>query len=164
MHAPAFLELRLVPESTSTHFEMKGGRWRRRTMTVVAAVGAAVIAYYVETKALRLELVTPQTPALRQESMVVTINSVVGVAGAAALAAWVFMAILERITTKARGIWTVIAIIVLLLSLGGPFSGTGISLGQRIGLAALHLLVGIVLIPLIPDWPPKRVRAMARRS
>jgi hypothetical protein len=61
------------------------------------------------------------------------------------LAGWGLLAILERRTSRARHTWTVIATIVCVLSLGSPLTN-GIGLGAKLGLASLHLIVGLTVI------------------
>jgi hypothetical protein len=63
----------------------------------------------------------------------------------AAFAGWGLLAILERRTARARDTWTVIATIVCVLSLGSPLTN-GIGLGAKLGLASLHLVVGVTVI------------------
>jgi hypothetical protein len=63
------------------------------------------------------------------------------------LLGWGFLAMLERITTRARVVWIVVALVGLVLSLGMPLSGTGASVGDRITLVLMHLSVGTILIP-----------------
>ncbi|MEV4119707.1 DUF6069 family protein [Micromonospora sp. NPDC049645] len=75
----------------------------------------------------------------------ITVAAVVVAATVAALAGWGLLALLERLTGRARVWWTSIAVAVLLLSLLlGPPSGVGG--GARASLALLHLSVGVVLI------------------
>lgn len=75
----------------------------------------------------------------------VTLPSVVIAAAVSALAGWALLALLERLTTRARTAWTAIAVVVLLLSLlVGPTAG--ISGSAKAGLALLHLAVGAVVI------------------
>jgi hypothetical protein len=62
----------------------------------------------------------------------------------AGLAAWALLAVLERRTARPRRTWTVVAAVVLALSLAGPMSATSTTAG--ITLACLHVLVGSVLI------------------
>jgi hypothetical protein len=71
------------------------------------------------------------------------------VAGAlcAGLSGWALLAVLERRATRPRRTWTVIALVVLALSLATPLMGaTGASL---LILLSMHLAVGAVLIALI---------------
>jgi hypothetical protein len=67
--------------------------------------------------------------------------------GAAALAAWALLALLERLTARARTIWTIVAVVVLVASLGTPLLGSGVTAANRAVLELLHLAVGAVLIP-----------------
>jgi hypothetical protein len=62
-----------------------------------------------------------------------------------AFAGWGLLAILERRTPNARTVWTVVAVIVCITSLGSPLSN-GIGVGAKLGLAALHLVVGTAVI------------------
>ncbi|GAA0599784.1 hypothetical protein HPO96_34850 [Kribbella sandramycini] len=60
-------------------------------------------------------------------------------------AGWALLAILERRTPAARKVWTTVAIVACVLSLGSPLVG-GIGIGAKLGLASFHLLVGAVVI------------------
>ncbi len=60
-------------------------------------------------------------------------------------AGWGLLALLERRTINARKVWTVVAVIACLMSLGSPLAN-GIGLGAKLGLASLHLLVGAATI------------------
>jgi hypothetical protein len=76
----------------------------------------------------------------------VGIASVVLSSLAASLAGWGLLAILERRFARARTIWTVIAIAVLLASLSVPLSA-GTTTTAKVSLAMMHLAVAAVLIP-----------------
>ncbi|MBA3311525.1 MAG: hypothetical protein H0U28_15980, partial [Nocardioidaceae bacterium] len=57
---------------------------------------------------------------------------------------------LERVVPRhARRVWTAAAVAVLVLSLGGPLSGAGITAAIKVWLAVMHLTVGATLIPLM---------------
>ena len=58
------------------------------------------------------------------------------------------LAVLERLTGREALLWSGLAFVVLLLSLGGPF-GAGIMTSSRIVLVCLHLAVAAILIPLL---------------
>src|SRR4029077_14692445 len=75
----------------------------------------------------------------------VTVITVVVAALGGSLAGWGLLALLRRFTTNARAIWTVIAIIFALLSVGGPLS-TISSAGTKVALVAMHLVVATVVI------------------
>ena len=71
-------------------------------------------------------------------------------------AGWGFMAILEKLTARARQAWLVIALTALVLSLATPLAGTGVSVANRIVLLLMHLAVGGVLIPAVYQPSPRR--------
>lgn len=62
----------------------------------------------------------------------------------AGLLGWGLLALLERMTSRARTIWLVLSVILLLVSLLGAWGGT--STGARATLLAMHLAVGTILI------------------
>ena len=64
----------------------------------------------------------------------------------AALAGWGLVEALERRTAHPRRTWLITAPVVLLVSLGGPLSGHGVSAGDRLALVRLRLTVAAVLI------------------
>jgi hypothetical protein len=106
-------------------------------------VVAAVVMYLL----FSLILDDFRTPAMNGGAATdVNIGAVLFVSALVSLASWALLAILERFTAKALTIWTVVAIAVLVLSIGGPMSGTGITTGNRLALALIHVVVGTVLI------------------
>jgi hypothetical protein len=74
---------------------------------------------------------------------VVATTVVVGLLG------WLLLAGLERWTSRARRTWTVVAVLVCLLSLAGP-AVSATSSGARAALLVLHAVVAVVLIALLP--------------
>lgn len=48
------------------------------------------------------------------------------------------------------------AVVVLVLSLGGPLSGAGVTLANKLWLALMHVAVGATLIPLLARTSPRR--------
>ena len=122
------------------------GRWKRRLLVVAGAAVAAVVVFLVETLAG-----TVHTPAMNgQQSQALNAGFVFFVAAFGSLVGWGLLALLEKFTAKAHTIWRVVAAVAFVLSLGGPMSGTGITGGNRLELALLHLTVAAVLIPLLP--------------
>lgn len=153
-----------MADSTTTDPIKRPGCGRRRLLAAGSAVLAALVAYFVETKLLGLELIAPAVG--NRESFPIDANTVFTVSLVTAVLAWFGIAALEGIrptARRARPIWTVIASLAFLVSLAGPFAGTGVETSGRLGLAALHVVVAGILIPLIPDWPPRseRVRVTA---
>jgi hypothetical protein len=110
--------------------------------TVLGATAAAVAIWIVATLA-RADLTV--SFGTGQPIQKITVVNVVVAALVGSLAGWGLLALLRRFTTNARAIWTVIAIIFALLSLGGPLS-TISSVGTKVSLVAMHLAVATVTI------------------
>jgi hypothetical protein len=123
---------------------------RRVRLPRIAIVGIAVVAALVVFAVASL-LTTVRTPAMNGMP-VQSLNAgfVVAVSAVASLLGWGLLALLEKLSASGRTIWRVITVVVLALSLGGPFSGSGITTGNRLWLAAMHVAVGLVLIALLP--------------
>jgi hypothetical protein len=113
-----------------------------RTTAVIGATAAAVAIWAVATAA-GADLTVSFGPG--QPIQKITIVNVVVAALVGSLAGWGLLALLRRFTTNARAIWTAIAIVVALLSLGGPLSAIA-STGTKVSLVAMHLAVATVLI------------------
>jgi apolipoprotein N-acyltransferase len=82
----------------------------------------------------------------------------------AGLAAWLALALLERITRHARAAWVALATLVLAASLGAPLSGRGIDEQSRLVLTLLHLTVGALLIVLLARTSPPARSATPKRN
>lgn len=136
--------------TTTTHQPpaTQAGRHLRRLAAVVTAVIAAVALWAIAVHAAGVDLRSPgfghsQTPAQLNAATVAVAS------GLAGFAAWALLALLERRTGRPRQIWTAIALLALLVSLGAPLSGHGISDASRGVLACLHVLVAVTLIALL---------------
>jgi hypothetical protein len=110
--------------------------------TVLGATAAAVAVWIVATLAGAALTVSF---GAGQPIQKVTVINVVVAALVGSLAGWGLLALLRRFTTNARAIWTVIAIIFALLSLGGPLT-TISTTGTKVALVAMHLVVATVTI------------------
>jgi hypothetical protein len=121
---------------------------------VVCAVGIALAIWAIARLAFGLEIRTPALDGIPEPTPIGAFDVVV-VSGVLAVAAWAFLAVLERLTTRGRKLWAVIAIAALVLSLLTPLSGTGIAADDRAVLLLIHLSVGGVLIPLL-YWSSNR--------
>jgi Family of unknown function (DUF6069) len=137
--------------STSTPAPMRATTMHRRRNARLLAVAAAVLAaaavWLVAELGFGAELRSPAFGA--QRSRDVELVNVIVAGAAASLAGWALLAVLERFTARARSAWTVIAVLAMLVWLGGPLSGTGITGANRAWLALMHVVVGAVLIPLL---------------
>jgi hypothetical protein len=78
------------------------------------------------------------------------------------LVGWGLLASLERLTSRAKGIWLVLALLGLAGSLFMPLSGTGVSTTNRVLLVTMHLAVAAVLIPVL--YRTSRSRAENREQ
>ena len=110
--------------------------------TVLGATAAAVAIWIVATLAGAQLTVSF---GAGQPIQKITVLKVVVAALVGSLAGWGLLALLRRFTTNARAIWTVIAIVFALFSLGGPLSTTS-STGTKVALGAMHLAVATVVI------------------
>ncbi len=116
-----------------------------RVLAVAAATAAALLAWTLFAIAFDVGLVARRGSGLVQVGAgeVVATTAVVGLLG------WLLLAGLERWTSRARRTWTVVAVLVCLLSLAGP-AVSATSSGARAALLVLHAVVAVVLIALLP--------------
>lgn len=118
---------------------------RTRALTVGGAVLAALAVWAIAGPVAGIDLrVAPdgQTPHTVGPAMVALSSLTAG------LAAWGLLALLERVTARATRVWTVTALIVLAASMLGP--PAAVSTAALVGLAAMHLVVAAVLVPVLP--------------
>ena len=115
---------------------------RSPVTTVLVATAAAVAIWIVATLA-GAELTVSFGPS--QPTQKITVINVVVAALVGSLAGWGLLALLRRFMANARAVWTVIAIVFLLFSMGGPVSATA-SVGTKVALVAMHLAVATVVI------------------
>lgn len=120
----------------------KQGTARQRIIAVVAAAVAAVVVWVVADPVLGVDVAADANGT----KTAVELPSVIGSSLVIGLVGWGFLAVLEKVTGKARTVWTAIAVVVFLLSLlFGP--GAGVTTGAKATLVALHTVVALVLIP-----------------
>jgi hypothetical protein len=113
---------------------------RSRLAVVGVTVVAALALWVLLAPVAGLELEAQQGSQIH-----VGAGSVFFASAAMAFAGWGLLAVLERRTVNARKVWTVLAVIACVTSLGSPlFSGIGA--GAKLGLASLHLVVGATVI------------------
>lgn len=133
-----------------------GTRRRNRVTAVGAAVAAALVVWVVAAPVLRVDLAVPSGTQTMQIGVgLVIVNALV-----AALAGWALLALLERFTSRPRTVWTVVAVLTLLVSFNGPLVAAGAaSTATKLTLAAMHLAVGAVLIPMLAGATQDRSRS-----
>ena len=120
----------------------------QRLLTVAAAVVAAVGGWVLIEGIGGVDLRAPAFDG-STASQDVGLGAVVFASLVAGVAAWGLLALLERSIRRPRRTWTVFAVAGLIVSLGGPMSGTGIDPTHRGLLVVLHVIVAAVLIPLL---------------
>jgi hypothetical protein len=120
---------------------------RTRRLTRGVGVGGAVLAtvavWVVGEPLLGYDLVVEQPG---QEARDLGLSAFVVFSLAASLLGWLLLAVLERLTRRARTIWTVVALLVLIVSVL-PVLQVSASGGTKAVLALTHLAVGAILIP-----------------
>jgi hypothetical protein len=131
---------------------------KARAAAVITGVLAALIVWALAKLAvhdLRQPAFGPATPQELSAAVVA------GAALTGALLGWSSLAIVERRSGRGRTLWLRTVLVALLLSLGSPLSGHGISAGNRMVLVLLHLTVAAVVIPLLYRTSPPGRRPQA---
>lgn len=118
----------------------RGGAAGRRLLAIAVATVVTVAVWFI-ARALDVTLAV-NTGGNRQD---VAVSAVVAATVIAGLTGWALLALLERLTAAGRTIWTVVAVLVLLVSLLGPLGG--VSTGTKVTLAVMHLAAAAVIIP-----------------
>lgn len=117
---------------------------RTRATVVALAVLAPLALWTVVELLIGLEL---RSPAFGDGEVAdVGVANVLFAALVGATLALGLLALLERLTPRGPRIWLTLALAALVVSLGGPLGGTGIDADNRAVLAAMHVLVGGILI------------------
>ncbi|MGW5361280.1 DUF6069 family protein [Actinopolymorpha pittospori] len=122
----------------------RAGTRGARALTVAAAAAAALVVWALISYVFGVDLAA--RPFGAPDYTPVGAAAVVAGGLVPGLCAWGLLALMERLGWRARRVWTIVAGVVLVLSLATPLTG-GETLGAVIGLTALHLTVAAVLIP-----------------
>lgn len=116
----------------------------RRAAAVAGAVVAPVLIWVVATL-LGVDIAVYQgTPT----PVPVGLVAVAGASLLVSLVGWGLLALLERRVARAARWWTVVALVVLVLSLAAPLT-SGVDLTVGIVLALMHVAVAAVLVPVL---------------
>jgi hypothetical protein len=143
----------------------RGSLWRRptaRPLAVVLAVLAALAVWGVSELVFGIDVQQPASGTGVPQDL--TAGPIVVASVVAGLAAWLALAVLERLTRHARTAWVTLATFVLVASIGAPLSGRGIDEQSRLVLTLLHLTVGALLIVLLARTSPPVRSATPRRN
>jgi|HubBroStandDraft_4_1064222.scaffolds.fasta_scaffold63850_2 hypothetical protein len=140
--------------STASNYSTSGitRLGRTRALGVGGAVLAAVAVWVVAVPLLGVHLLVRFGSGAAET---VGVDYVIGATLIASLAGWALLALLERRTSRARSIWTVVAIVVLLASVSLPLS-IATTTGSKTVLALMHIAVAAVLIPVLRRVAPSR--------
>ncbi|MFF4621710.1 DUF6069 family protein [Nonomuraea jabiensis] len=114
---------------------------RRLLLTVIGAPAAA-LAVWALAVPLAGAVLTVRTGGGTQTVGPVSVIVASLVAG---LAGWALLAVLERRAARPGRVWTITALVVLVLSLSGPLA-SAVGLAATLVLMLLHLVVGAVLV------------------
>jgi Family of unknown function (DUF6069) len=128
-----------APSATTSHPTRAAAAAPLAVTAATAAAAAVWLAAWLSGTELR---VTPPG----QPSMVVALPAVVGTALAAGLVGWAALAVLRRVTRRARTLWTGLALAALAVSFA-PVLSVQASAGVRAFLALMHVVVAAVLVP-----------------
>ncbi|MEO3784044.1 DUF6069 family protein [Actinocorallia sp. B10E7] len=123
-----------------------GGTALLRGSAVIAAVLADVLIWIVADVFLESDLRIPDGPGTTATSALALPAVAISVA-VISLAGWALLAVLERLHRHGRTAWTVVALLVLVLSLFAPLFSPGLGPGNRVALVCLHLAAAAILIP-----------------
>jgi Family of unknown function (DUF6069) len=143
----------------------RGSLWRRptaRPLAVMLAVLAALAVWGLSELVFGIDVRQPAFGTGPPQDL--TAGPIVIASVVAGLAAWLALAVLERLTRHARAAWVTLATLVLVASLGAPLAGRGIDEQSRLVLTLLHLTVGALLIVLLARTSPPARSATPKRN
>lgn len=134
-----------------THRSAPRSRRATRAAGALGAAAAAAALWVLAVPVVGVDLLV----TMNGQAQAVGLASVLGVSLTAGLLGWALLALLEWRVRRAAAIWTAVALVVTLLSLGGPLaSATNAAAGAV--LVGLHLVVAAVLIPALRRSSPVR--------
>ncbi|WP_020575136.1 DUF6069 family protein [Actinopolymorpha alba] len=128
-----------------------GTRRRNRALAVVGAVVAAVLVWVVGEPLLGNDMIIK---ADGQEPQDLGASAIIMFSLFFSLLGWALLALLERVTPRARLIWTVVALMFLAMSFFFPLFTIEASGGTKVVLALAHVAVAAVLIPVFQATSP----------
>jgi hypothetical protein len=131
----------------TTRSSQVANRPTSRIRTRALGVGGAVVATALIWLAAQPFDVELRAGPSNGDPIDVNLGMVVATTLAVGLLGWAALVLLERLTGRARTIWSGLALGVLLISLLGPLSADA-EADTKIVLSLMHLAVGAVLIPI----------------
>ena len=129
-------------------------RRRARVAVAASAVATTLALWAIVEYGFDLDL---RSPAFGDGDTADVGAAQIAVAAAiGSLLGWVSLALLERLTARAPKLWAIAAVAALLVSLGGPLGGSGVSGDLHAVLVSMHLLVAAVLLVGLYRTSPRR--------
>jgi hypothetical protein len=125
--------------------------WRADWPVALVAAGVGALVWVAATQVAGVQLAVRSGSSTRDIGVV----SVIVTALVVALAAGGLLRVLERRTERGRAVWTAVAAAVWLVSFAGPLGARTAAAG--LWLAALHLVVGVVVVVGLRRLHPDRV-------
>ena len=121
-----------------------------RALVVLAAVAGALLVWVIADPLLKADLDVRFGDSGAADH--VAARAVAGTTLVLALLGWGLLELLERRYGSPRGddIWVAIAVVAMLLSLLGPIIA-GLTISATVGLLAIHITAGGILIALLPQ-------------
>ncbi len=134
-----------------------------KRVALAALVGGAVAAgsnvgLFLLLRTLGVDFVIQPGPAA--PAAAITIPSFIGASFFPAFIAGGLPMLLGRFTTKARGVFAVIACAFALVSLAGPLTVGGATTGTRLALSVMHLLTAAVIAGALWRRGPMKLATM----
>lgn len=123
----------------------RNARWRAGRVVAIAIAATATGFAWLLGRWAHVDYIVDTPFGTRQITLALTVVAT----AAAGIAGWIVIALLERYTSSARGIWIALTLFVLVLSIV-PVFGTMANLGTQLMLSALHCVAAAVLIPALP--------------
>ncbi|WP_345763074.1 DUF6069 family protein [Diaminobutyricibacter sp. McL0608] len=130
----------LIPTSRERERFRRSRRLRRAGTLAAASIAAAAI-WVVAVSGARVKL----DVHFGTSTQAVGLASILIVPFIAGGAGWALLAILERMTPRARSIWIILGWSILVLSVLGPLS-LGVGASSAVTLITMHIVVGVTLI------------------
>jgi uncharacterized BrkB/YihY/UPF0761 family membrane protein len=119
-------------------------RRHRRMLTMAVAVVVPIIVWALASAAgAEFVVVNPLIGTLEIDWPLLIVSTL-----PIALASWGVLALLERLTPRARTIWTIIAVVALALSVV-PIAFVDTSDSTRVALGIIHVATGLFLIRML---------------
>lgn len=118
---------------------------RRRRLAAVGAAALAAAILWLAAQILGIELRVAAGGT--QPPPVVTLPITLFMAAGSAALGWGALALLERVTRRARTLWTWLAVLVAVLSLAMPLTDQIASTATKLILLLMHVAVAAVVIP-----------------